>query len=456
MKLRFSRLTFKLRINSGEGPESFTTEFNKKTQNPYIRTLKSVLDSAKEREDEQPTEVYLDLIKKVGENMKKQAVHAPRDLKQIENAQRNNREFKKMSHDAQFNAYEVGQETYFMRKFQLFPEVNIACMHFEMAKEFKLLFNRIDTPSILAEYDTTFDMGNFCVSWWSFGHTEFKDLPDNPMPTMGLACLIHSKKTQSSHEYFFNMIKEEIPELQSAKNILMCTDEEKAIVNAFKKVFPDIPHARCHIHAWRNIKKKLRSIGSPRRQKKLNTEGSFMNCCIQKRTQSTMQFNTTAQIHPDMKNMGVWALTKYGVNHLLQTNRQEINALLKRRFTKHRGYGEEEVIEGSSEIVGNDSKVLAKKYIPSPTVLSRAKCIILENRLSLSPLQKCFTVSSHGEKKYVVTLFAGESGEPQQTCSCASTVTWAHIMAAMLSIGYVPRKSNKQPNGTRMRKNEEN
>ena len=127
MKLRFSRLTFKLRINSGEGPESFTTEFNKKayqledyrtqilvvyegdpsvinpkyshgnakreekTQKPYIRTLKSVLDTAKEREDEQPTEVYLDLIKKVGENMKKQAVHAPRDLKQIENAQRNNR-----------------------------------------------------------------------------------------------------------------------------------------------------------------------------------------------------------------------------------------------------------------------------------------------------------------------------------------------------------------------------
>ena len=95
------------------------------------------MDTAKEREDEQPTEVYLDLIKKVGENMKKQAVHAPiRDLKQIENSQRNNREFKKMSHDAQFNGYEVGQETYFMRKFQLFPEVNIACMHF--GKEFHL------------------------------------------------------------------------------------------------------------------------------------------------------------------------------------------------------------------------------------------------------------------------------------------------------------------------------
>ena len=105
-----------------------------------------------------------------------------------------------------------------------------------MAKEFKPLFNRTDTPAILTEYDTTFDMGNFYVSWFSFRHTEFMDLPDNPMPTMGLACLIHSKKTRSSHEYFFNMIKQEIPELQSAKNILMGTDEEKAIVNAFKKV----------------------------------------------------------------------------------------------------------------------------------------------------------------------------------------------------------------------------
>lgn len=53
-----------------------------------------------------------------------------------------------------------------------------------------------------------------------------------------------------------------------------------------------------------------------------------------------------------MKNMGVWALKRYGVNHILQTNRTEsFNFLVKRRFIKHRGYGEEEVINGSSEIV---------------------------------------------------------------------------------------------------------
>jgi hypothetical protein len=108
-----------------------------------------------------------------------------------------------------------------------------------MAKEFELLFDRTDTPAIIMQYDTTFDMGNFCVSWLSFRHTEFMDLfrfaRQSHATTMGSASLIDSKKTQSSHEYFFKMIKQEIPALQSKKNILMCTDEEKVIVNGFKR-----------------------------------------------------------------------------------------------------------------------------------------------------------------------------------------------------------------------------
>ncbi len=48
-------------------------------------------------------------------------------------------------------------------------------------------------------------------------------------------------------------------------------------------------------------------------------------------------------------------------------------------------------------------------------------------------------------KKHAVTLFHGENGEPRQycTCTCSSTVTCSHIMAAMLSIGYIPRKTIK-------------
>jgi len=108
--------------------------------------------------------------------------------------------------------------------------------HLDMADEFMKLLNRTDLPAIIVEYDTTFDMGNYYVSFVTFRHVEFEDLPDNPMPTMALACFIHTRKTQSSHEYLFNMIKEEIPALATAENVLFCTDEELAIVNAIRKV----------------------------------------------------------------------------------------------------------------------------------------------------------------------------------------------------------------------------
>lgn len=106
----------------------------------------------------------------------------------------------------------------------------------DMADEFLRLLNRTDLPAVIVEVDTTFDMGNYIVTWVTFRHVEFEDLPDNPMPTMGLACLIHSRKTQSCHEYLLNMIKDEIPALATAKNVKFCTDEERAIVNAIHKV----------------------------------------------------------------------------------------------------------------------------------------------------------------------------------------------------------------------------
>ena len=105
-----------------------------------------------------------------------------------------------------------------------------------MAEEFRSLLNRTDIPDIIMEYDTTFDLGTCYVSWVTFRHTEFNDLPNNPMPTMGLGFLIHDKKLESSHEYFWKMIKEEIPSIATAKNLLICTDEETAIVNALKTV----------------------------------------------------------------------------------------------------------------------------------------------------------------------------------------------------------------------------
>jgi uncharacterized protein Yka (UPF0111/DUF47 family) len=65
----------------------------------------------------------------------------------------------------------------------------------DMADEFLRLLNRTDLPAVIVEVDTTFDMVNYYVTWVTFRHVVFEDLPKNPISTMGLACLIHSRKT---------------------------------------------------------------------------------------------------------------------------------------------------------------------------------------------------------------------------------------------------------------------
>ena len=71
------------------------------------------------------------------------------------------------------------------------------CSHLEMAEEFKKLLNRNDLPAMIVEIDTTFDMGNYYITWITFRVTDFYDLETSPMPTAGLACFIHSKKLQA-------------------------------------------------------------------------------------------------------------------------------------------------------------------------------------------------------------------------------------------------------------------
>ncbi len=105
-----------------------------------------------------------------------------------------------------------------------------------MLVEFKKLINREDLPSLIVEYDTTFNLRNYYMSWMTFHFTEFHDLPKSSMPTIGLACMIHKTKLQAVHEYFWSIISEKISELNDASNVLLCTDKEKSIVNAISKV----------------------------------------------------------------------------------------------------------------------------------------------------------------------------------------------------------------------------
>lgn len=162
----FFKFYFKLRINQGEEAEAFTSEFNKraymhedypnqvlviydgdekvvnknyshgnsthkeKTEKPYFRTAPSVLETAKARPNEPPSKVHGDIMDAAPVAIKIQAVEASRDIEQVRNCQRFARERTLISHDAQYNAYEVGIDTNFLRKYEIFPHLHIACLHF--------------------------------------------------------------------------------------------------------------------------------------------------------------------------------------------------------------------------------------------------------------------------------------------------------------------------------------
>ena len=101
---------------------------------------------------------------------------------------------------------------------------------------FKNLLDRDDLPPQWLSYDTTFNMGDFYLSVLVYRETEFESTPVIP-----LLYLIHERKWESVHDFFFKRLTELVPELNSQKRILIATDEEKAIVAAAKKHLPDIP-----------------------------------------------------------------------------------------------------------------------------------------------------------------------------------------------------------------------
>ena len=122
---------------------------------------------------------------------------------------------------------------------------------------------------VLAYY-TTYECGNFYVSVLTFRGTEF-----DPSPVIPLMYFIHTSKTQDVHDYFFRRLSEILPEILTANNVVICTDEEAAIVNSITKFLPKLKRFRCAIHAWGAIKRKLIRLGICRKEEQRRYKEDF-------------------------------------------------------------------------------------------------------------------------------------------------------------------------------------
>jgi len=99
-------------------------------------------------------------------------------------------------------------------------------------------------------------------------------------PVIPVMYMIHERKWESVHDFFFSQLVKLVPELSSESvrgKTVIATDEETAIVNAIDKHLPGISHFRCWIHAANNIKENLRKLGVTNKEEKSKVKLDFLH-----------------------------------------------------------------------------------------------------------------------------------------------------------------------------------
>lgn len=137
----------------------------------------------------------------------------------------------------------------------------MVCLSVGTIAEFKEFLFREDLSSQCLTYDTTFEMGLFNLSALTYRQIEFEETPAVPLMLM-----IHEHNIASVHDFFFARLAEILPDLKSAENVIIITDEEDAVLQALKNHFPDLQRFRCWHRALQDIKEFLKGISITERQ----------------------------------------------------------------------------------------------------------------------------------------------------------------------------------------------
>ncbi len=117
-----------------------------------------------------------------------------------------------------YNSQELANDTKFVHDIVLHSDLIVLGFDEDIVKILSALLNRTDLPSIGLFYDTTFKLGDSYLSLVSFTEHEF-----DPPPTIPAFYMIHERKTQEMHEFFWRKAAEKyIPQLATANR--RCSD----------------------------------------------------------------------------------------------------------------------------------------------------------------------------------------------------------------------------------------
>jgi hypothetical protein len=171
-----------------------------------------------------------------------------------------------------------------------------------------------------------------------FRKTEFTNEPVIP-----LAFMIHERKTTKTHEIFWQHIKSVCPELNTSKQVIIVTDQEKSII-AIQGSFPNLQRFMCWNHVLQDCKRWLRSHGvqssdemayyidTVKSPLQATSEEEYKDNFISLISRWSLHFTEyfSKNVHPSMNKLGSWVLADYGLSEISANQSESFNAVLKR------------------------------------------------------------------------------------------------------------------------------
>lgn len=118
-----------------QGDDSIVVDFahgNRTVNNvekPFTRTAPSVLEALKQDNNKFPSQIYSDFLLAAPNELDWHITDAPRDLKQVRNAQCAARQSQRLSSDGIYNLVELASETGFIHDIHVAPHLTIICFN---------------------------------------------------------------------------------------------------------------------------------------------------------------------------------------------------------------------------------------------------------------------------------------------------------------------------------------
>ena len=156
--------------------------------------------------------------------------------------------------------------------------------------------------------------------------------------------MIHERKTTKTHEIFWQHMKSVCPEMQSSKQVLIVTDQEKSIIEAIHRSFPEMPHFLCWNHILQDCKRWLRSHGlhsademnyyidTVRSLLQSNTEAEYKDALLSLTAKWSQPFTDyfIKNIHSVIGKLGSWVLQQHGLAEITGNQSEAYNSVIKR------------------------------------------------------------------------------------------------------------------------------